>query len=186
MARLIFLGPPGAGKGTQAQSLAQAHHIPHISTGDILRNAVTQQTELGKKAQSYMDRGELVPDQLILDLVEERLNQSDAASGWILDGFPRTITQATFLDQLLSQIHQNCDYVVNFEVPDEILVARLLGRGRKDDTEEVIRHRLEVYRQQTAPLIDFYRERQQLVSIDGDQTIDQVNQKLGQILRPKV
>ncbi|MBF2045822.1 MAG: adenylate kinase [Elainella sp. C42_A2020_010] len=186
MARLIFLGPPGAGKGTQAQSLAQAHHIPHISTGDILRNAVAQQTELGKKAQSYMDRGELVPDQLILDLVEERLNQSDAASGWILDGFPRTITQATFLDQLLSQIHQNCDYVVNFEVPDEILVARLLGRGRKDDTEEVIRHRLEVYRQQTAPLIDFYRERQQLVSIDGDQTIDQVNQKLGQILRPKV
>ncbi|QYO68738.1 nucleoside monophosphate kinase [Leptolyngbya sp. 7M] len=103
----------------------------------------------------------------------------------MLDGFPRTITQATFLDQLLSQIHQNCDYVVNFEVPDEILVARLLGRGRKDDTEEVIRHRLEVYRQQTAPLIDFYRERQQLVSIDGDQTIDQVNQKLGQILRPK-
>ncbi|XQQ07355.1 MAG: adenylate kinase family protein [Leptolyngbya sp. IPPAS B-1204] len=97
MARLIFLGPPGAGKGTQAQSLAQAHHIPHISTGDILRNAVAQQTELGKKAQSYMDRGELVPDQLILDLVEERLNQSDAASGWILDGFPRTITQATFL-----------------------------------------------------------------------------------------
>jgi adenylate kinase len=186
VARLIFLGPPGAGKGTQAQSLAQAHNIPHISTGDILRNAVARQTELGIKAQSFMDRGELVPDQLILDLVQERLSQPDASSGWILDGFPRTIVQATFLDELLAQIHQNCDYVVNFEVPDEILVSRLLGRGRKDDTEEVIRNRLEVYRQQTAPLIDFYRERQQLVSIDGHQAIEQVNQKLSQILQPKL
>jgi adenylate kinase len=185
VARLIFLGPPGAGKGTQAQTLAQGHNIPHISTGDILRNAVARQTELGIKAQSYMDKGELVPDQLILDLVQERLSQPDATSGWILDGFPRTLAQASFLDELLSQIDQACDYVINFEVPDEILVERLLGRGRKDDTEEVIRHRLDVYRQQTAPLIDFYRERQQLVSIDGHQAIEQVNQKLNQILQAK-
>lgn len=181
MVRLIFLGPPGAGKGTQAQNLAQAHQIPHISTGDILRGAVAQQTELGLKAQAYMDKGELVPDQLILDLVKERLSQPDAEKGWILDGFPRTVAQATFLDQLLHSIQQNCDRVVNFEVPDEILVGRLLGRGRKDDTEAVIRHRLEIYHQQTAPLISFYHERNQLVSIDGNQPIEVVNQQLGQI-----
>jgi adenylate kinase len=183
VARLIFLGPPGAGKGTQAQTLAQAHHIPHISTGDILRAAVAQQSDLGKKAQSYMDKGELVPDQLILDLVEERLNQPDVGKGWILDGFPRTVTQATFLDNLLSQIHQSCDHVINFEVPDEVLVARLLGRGRKDDTEEVIRHRLYVYHQQTAPLIDFYQGRKQLVSVDGNQPVEAVNEKLNQIFQ---
>lgn len=181
MVRLIFLGPPGAGKGTQAQNLARAHQIPHISTGDILREAVAQQTELGLKAQAYMDKGELVPDQLILDLVKERLSQPDAKTGWILDGFPRTVAQATFLDQLLSSIQQSCDRVVNFEVPDEILVGRLLGRGRKDDTESVIRHRLDVYHQQTAPLISFYHERNQLVSIDGNQPIEVVNQQLEQI-----
>lgn len=185
MVRLIFLGAPGAGKGTQAQTLAQRQQIPHISTGDILRQAVAQQTDLGQKAQSYMDQGELVPDQLILDLVQERLKQSDTAAGWILDGFPRTVTQATFLDELLNRMSQACDHVVNFEVPDDILIARLLGRGRKDDTEEVIRHRLEVYRQQTAPLIDFYRDRQQLVSINGDQPIDQVNHQLDQIVQKK-
>lgn len=181
MVRLIFLGPPGAGKGTQAQTLAQAHQIPHISTGDILRSAVAQQTELGKKARVYMDQGELVPDQLMLDLVRERLSQPDTAAGWILDGFPRTVAQATFLDELLHQIHQSCDSVVNFEVPDAVLVMRLLGRGRQDDTEEVILNRLEVYHQQTAPLIDFYRQRQQLISIDGNQPIEQVNEKLYQI-----
>ncbi|MBF2002305.1 MAG: adenylate kinase [Synechococcales cyanobacterium M58_A2018_015] len=184
MVRLIFLGPPGAGKGTQALVLAQTHSIPHISTGDILRAAVAQKTELGQKAQSYMDKGELVPDQLILDMVRERLGQSDAAQGWILDGFPRTVVQATFLDQLLQEINQSCDGVVNFEVPDEVLVARLLGRGRKDDNEDVIRHRLEVYHQQTAPLIDFYRDRQQLFALDGNQSVDQVREALEQIVKP--
>ncbi|MCU0524585.1 MAG: adenylate kinase [Elainella sp. Prado103] len=182
MARLIFLGAPGAGKGTQAQVLAQAHGIPHISTGDILRQAVAEKTELGRKAQAYMDQGELVPDQLILDLVQERLNQSDAVSGWILDGFPRTVAQATFLDNLLHKMNQSCDYVVNFEVPDEVLVARLLGRGRKDDTESVICNRLEIYHEQTAPLINFYQARQQLVSIDGKQSIEQVNQQLAHLV----
>jgi adenylate kinase len=180
--RLIFLGPPGAGKGTQAQALAEAEKIPHISTGDILRSAVSQKTDLGKQAQSYMDQGELVPDQLILEMVRDRLKQHDVETGWILDGFPRTVAQAAFLDQLLQQMHQSCDWVINFDVPDEILVQRLLGRGRKDDTEGVIRHRLEVYRQQTAPLIDFYRERNQLVSVDGDKSIDQVTTELQQAI----
>lgn len=178
MTRLIFLGPPGAGKGTQAQALALAHSIPHISTGDILRHAVAQQTELGKKAQGYMDRGELVPDELILDLVRDRLSYPDVQAGWILDGFPRTVNQATFLEQLLQEINQPCERVINFDVPDEVLVARLLHRGRKDDTEEVIRHRLEVYRRQTAPLIDFYGSRNQLVFVNGDQPVETVAAEL--------
>lgn len=182
MARLIFLGPPGAGKGTQADTLAHLCHIPHISTGDILRSAVTQRTDLGIKAQSYMDQGELVPDQLILDLVRDRLNQPDVEKGWILDGFPRNVNQAVFLDQLLQEIEQTCDRVVNLEVPDEVLVARLLSRGRKDDNEEVIRNRLQVYREQTAPLIDFYSNRQQLISVDGNRSVEQVNGDLKQII----
>lgn len=182
MTRLIFLGPPGAGKGTQAQALAQAEGIPHISTGDILRAAVSQQTELGQKAQSYMDKGELVPDHLILEMVRERLSHDDVNSGWILDGFPRTVVQAQFLDELLQEMHQSCDWVVNFDVPDVILVERLLGRGRRDDTEEVIRNRLDVYRQQTEPLISFYQERNQLISVDGDRPIEQVTSELQQVV----
>ncbi|MBE9177477.1 adenylate kinase [Oculatella sp. LEGE 06141] len=184
MTRLIFLGPPGAGKGTQAQTLAKSCSIPHISTGDILRAAVAQKTDLGLKAQSYMEQGELVPDVLIIDLVRERLNQTDVKQGWILDGFPRTVGQAVSLDDMLKEINQTCDGVINFDVPDEILVTRLLGRGRLDDTESVIRHRLEVYREQTAPLIAFYRDRQQLVSVDGNQPIEAVNAHLKQLVYP--
>ncbi|MBD1840623.1 adenylate kinase [Coleofasciculus sp. FACHB-64] len=186
MTRLIFLGPPGAGKGTQAHILAQELEIPHVSTGDILRNAKAAGTELGLKAKSYMDRGELVPDALILDLVRDRLTQTDAQSGWILDGFPRNVSQATFLDELLQKLDQVSDYVLNLEVADEVLVDRMLERGRKqgrtDDTEEVIRHRLEVYRNQTAPLIDFYKQRQQLVSIDGDRSLEEVTSALKQVV----
>jgi adenylate kinase len=181
--RLIFLGPPGAGKGTQAQSLAAAHGIPHISTGEILRSAVTQQTVLGQQAKAYMDAGDLVPDALILEMVRDRLTQSDTASGWLLDGFPRTVTQATFLDQLLQEISQSCDRVINFDVPDEKLVARLLGRGRQDDHEDVIRNRLVVYRAQTEPLIEFYQGRGELVAIDGDQSVEQVTQDLEAALK---
>ncbi|MEW5857163.1 MAG: adenylate kinase [Cyanobacteriota bacterium] len=186
MTRLIFLGPPGAGKGTQAHILAQELEIPHISTGDILRNAKAAGTELGLKAKSYMDRGELVPDALILDLVRDRLSQTDTQPGWILDGFPRNVSQATFLDKLLQELDQASDCVLNLEVPDEVLVERMLERGRKqgrtDDTEEVIRRRLEVYRTQTAPLIDFYEQRQQLVSVDGDRSLEEVTSALKQVV----
>ncbi|MCL1471308.1 adenylate kinase [Argonema antarcticum] len=174
MTRLIFLGAPGAGKGTQAKTLADLCAIPHISTGDILRNEVTQGTPLGVKAKSYQEGGELVPDHLILDMMRERLNQPDTKDGWILDGFPRNVTQAGFLDNLLKELDQKCDRVVNLDVPDEELVSRLLGRGRPDDTEEVIRRRLEVYREQTAPLIDYYRDRHQLVSIEGSRSMAEV------------
>jgi adenylate kinase len=180
--RLIFLGPPGAGKGTQAQILAEHLHIPHISTGDILRQAMKEQTPLGIKAQSYVDSGELVPDQLVQDLVEERLEQADAKSGWILDGFPRKVTQAAFLEELLQKTGQGGERVVNLDAPDDVVVTRLLSRGRKDDTEEVIRRRLEIYRNDTAPLIDYYSDRQKLLTINGDQSQEEVTHELKKTL----
>ncbi len=182
MTRLIFLGPPGAGKGTQAQMLAVDCAVPHISTGDILRAAVADCTDLGKKAEAYMSAGELVPDELILDLIRERLAQEDAQVGWVLDGFPRNVSQAEFLIKLLEQIEQPADFVVNLDVADDVIVTRLLKRGRSDDEESVIRHRLDVYRQQTAPLIDFYRNRQQLVSVDGNQPMEAVYASLQAVI----
>ncbi|MEM8611945.1 MAG: adenylate kinase [Cyanobacteria bacterium P01_H01_bin.105] len=183
MIRVIFLGPPGAGKGTQASVLSEGFDVPHISTGDILRSAVADKSELGQKAESYMNAGELVPDDLILDLIRERLGQEDADKGWILDGFPRNVSQANFLDKLLQEIEQPCECVLNLEVPDDVLISRLLARGRQDDNEEVIRNRLEVYRQQTEPLIEFFRSRQQLVSIDGHQPMESVAADLNQVLQ---
>lgn len=156
--------------------------VPHISTGDILRAAVADGTDLGKKAEAFMSAGELVPDALILDLIRERLNQDDAQAGWVLDGFPRNVPQAEFLIKLLDQIAQPADFVINLDVADEVIVTRLLKRGRTDDEESVIRHRLEVYRQQTAPLIDFYRDRQQLVSVDGSQPMDAVYASLRAVI----
>ncbi|MDA0265851.1 MAG: adenylate kinase [Cyanobacteria bacterium] len=186
MTRLVFLGPPGAGKGTQAKQFSVLCAVPHISTGDILRSAVSQGTELGKKAQLYMNAGELVPDVLILDLIRERLSSPDVSPGWLLDGFPRNVEQAIFLDTLLEEIGQPFECVVNLDVPDEVLVSRLVQRGldegRADDTEGTIRNRLEVYRQRTEPLIDFYRSRQQLVSIDGNQPIEVVTAELNKIV----
>jgi adenylate kinase len=143
---------------------------------------VAEGTELGNKAAQYMSAGELVPDELILDLIKERLSQDDAQAGWVLDGFPRNVPQAEFLGKLLEQIEQPADFVVNLDVTDEVIVARLLKRGRADDEESVIRHRLEVYRQQTEPLIDFYRSRQQLVSIDGNQVMEVVYASLQQVI----
>ncbi|MEG3918310.1 adenylate kinase [Microcoleus sp. POL10_C6] len=189
--KLIFMGPPGAGKGTQAQILAAHWKIPHISTGDILRACVVAKTALGLKAKAYMDAGELVPDELLMDIVQERMNQPDASAGWILDGFPRTVAQAAFFDKLLCDVRgaggstsgKDCDLrAVNLEVPDNILVARLLSRGRLDDNEETIRRRLQVYREQTEPLIEFYSARQQLVAVDGDRDMELITAELQQAL----
>ena len=180
--RLIFLGPPGAGKGTQAQVLAENHQIPHISTGDILRAAVAQQTPLGQQAKDYMSRGELVPDALILSLIQDRLSYEDAAGGWILDGFPRNVSQAAFLEELLTELNQNADCVLNLEVPDEVLVERLLARQRKDDNEATIRRRLEVYHQDTVPVIDFYQQRETLKTIDGDRDLETVTESLNKAI----
>ncbi|GAB4235726.1 MAG: adenylate kinase [Stanieria sp.] len=182
MKRLIFLGPPGAGKGTQAQILSKLYQIPHISTGDILRQAVKEQTLLGQKAQSYMDRGELVPDELILDLIEERLSQPDTEKGWILDGFPRNVSQAAFLEKLLQKINLSADFVLNLEVPDEVLIERMLARGRKDDNKETISRRLEIYREQTAPVIDFYRQRKLLKVVNGDLNLESVTSLLKAVM----
>jgi adenylate kinase len=189
--QLIFMGPPGAGKGTQAQLLAALWKIPHISTGDILRACVVAKTDLGQKAQSYMDRGELVPDELLMDIVQERMNQPDAKSGWILDGFPRTVPQAAFFDRLLCDVDgaggsksgKDCALrAVNLDVPDNVLVTRLLSRGRQDDNEETIRRRLQVYREQTEPLIEFYRNREQLIAVDGDRQMQEVTAELQKAL----
>jgi adenylate kinase len=188
--QLIFMGPPGAGKGTQAQILAALWKIPHISTGDILRACVVAKTALGLQAKAYMDAGELVPDQLLMDIIQERMNQPDANAGWILDGFPRTVAQAAFFDTLLCDVSgaggksgKDCDIrAVNLDVPDNILVTRLLSRGRQDDNEETIRRRLQVYREQTEPLIEFYSVREQLVAVDGDRDTELVTAELHQAL----
>lgn len=182
MTRLIFLGPPGAGKGTQAKVLSENCNVPHISTGDILRAAVKAKSELGQKAEGYMSAGELVPDDLILDLIRERLGEDDASNGWLLDGFPRNVEQAEFLNKLLEEIGQTCEIVINLEVPDDVLVTRMLDRGRNDDKEDVIRNRLEVYRKQTEPLIALYTGSEQLVSVNGNQEMDTVSEALQKLV----
>ena len=186
MMRLIFLGAPGAGKGTQAANLAQTWQIPHISTGDILRQAVADRTPLGVKAKSFMDAGELVPDTLVIALIEERLGQPDAGTGWILDGFPRNLVQADSLNALLERLEQPCDRAVYFDVETEALVERMLARGRKDDNEETIRRRLQVYREQTTPLIDFYHQQGCLAQIDGNRSVEEVTISLNEALKAAV
>jgi len=181
--KLVFLGPPGAGKGTQAARLAGFYNVPHVSTGEILRSNVARQTPLGIQAKEYMSRGDLVPDSLIRNMIEQRLAEPDTQVGWILDGFPRNVNQASFVDELLSKKNESGDRssffrVINLVVPDEVLVKRLLGRGRADDNEETIRHRLQIHHQETEPLIDFYKKRDRLVSIDGDRPVDEVARAL--------
>ena len=176
--RLIFLGPPGAGKGTQAKILANQWQIPHISTGDILREAIQGKTSLGIQAATYVEAGELVPDLLIMAIMRERFGREDVEKGWILDGFPRTLAQANALDQLLQIMRQPYGQVVYFEVPSDVLVKRLLERGRVDDTEETIGRRLEIYQEQTTPLIDFYQRRHCLKTIEGNLPVSEINQRL--------
>lgn len=199
--KVIMLGAPGAGKGTQAKKIAAKYHVPHISTGDIFRANIKNGTELGKKAKTYMDQGLLVPDELVVDLVVDRVNQEDCGDGYVLDGFPRTIPQAEALDKALAALGQKVDYAINVEVPDENIVTRMGGRRacvgcgatyhleyaptkeegicdacggnlilRDDDKPETVQKRLNVYHEQTQPLIDFYKNKGVLKEVDG--TVD--------------
>ncbi|HEQ98704.1 MAG TPA: adenylate kinase [candidate division Zixibacteria bacterium] len=198
---LVMLGPPGSGKGTQASRLAERLDLHHLSTGDMLRSAVKNETELGKKAKEYMDKGDLVPDSLILDMIRETI-KNDQGAGFIFDGFPRTIPQAEGLDRMLQSESEALDGALNLEVSDQEVIKRLSGRyfcpqcqrtynypsnlpkkegicdecgvelqKRKDDSEDVVRNRLEVYKKQTQPLIDYYKDKSILVNVDGERDI---------------
>jgi adenylate kinase len=178
--RLLFLGPPGAGKGTQAQQLAAQHGLLHLSTGDLLRAEVKAGTALGQEAEAVMSRGELVSDALVLAIVRSRLEGH--AGGWLLDGFPRNVTQADALAALLDSLGQQIELVVLMELDDDVLLQRLLSRGRADDNEAVIRHRLEVYREQTAPLISYYRERGLLAAVEASGSIETIATRIEALL----
>jgi adenylate kinase len=178
--RLLFVGPPGAGKGTQAERLAASHGLLHLSTGDLLRAEVKAGSDLGKEAEAVMNRGELVSDALVLAIVRSRLQNH--SGGWLLDGFPRNLAQAEALDELLSKLNQPLQSVLLMELDDEELVQRLLARGRADDNEEVIRHRLSVYREQTAPLINHYEQRGQLKRVLSTGTIEAVASQINAAL----
>lgn len=203
--KIIMLGAPGAGKGTQAKKIAEKYSIPHISTGDIFRANIKNGTELGKKAKTYMDQGLLVPDELVVDLVVDRVKQDDCSNGYVLDGFPRTIPQAEALDKALAAMGEAMDYAINVEVPDENIVRRMSGRRacvdcgatyhivyaptkeenicdnchgelilREDDKPETVQKRLNVYHEQTQPLIDYYTKEGILKSVDGTKDLEEV------------
>ncbi|MFN6340277.1 MAG: adenylate kinase [Cyanobacteriota bacterium] len=178
--RLLFLGPPGAGKGTQAQLLSASHHLLHLSTGDLLRAEVQAGTPLGQEAEAVMARGELVSDDLVLAIVRHRLEAH--SGGWLLDGFPRNLPQAIALDGLLAELGQSIELVVLMELEEPQLLLRLLGRGRADDNEAVIRHRLEVYRDQTAPLIAHYQAQSLLRSVEASGTVDEISARIASLL----
>jgi adenylate kinase len=183
---LILFGPPGAGKGTQGQRLSATYGIPEISTGNILRTAVREGTLLGKEAKSYMDRGALVPDSVMIGIVKDRLMSADTKSGFILDGFPRTLTQAEALAQTLQDSGRPIEHVISIEVPEAELWQRLTGRrnieGRQDDADEAIKHRLEVYRRDTALLLQYYQQNGLLRSINGVGTVDEVFARITAVL----
>ena len=208
--KIIMLGAPGAGKGTQAKKIAAKYDIPHISTGDIFRANIKNGTELGKKAKTYMDQGLLVPDELVVDLVVDRVNQEDCKKGYVLDGFPRTIPQAEALDKALSGMGQKLDYAIDVDVPDENIIRRMSGRRacvgcgatyhleyaptkkegicggelilRDDDKPETVKKRLDVYHEQTQPLIDYYTKAGILKTVDGTVDIEDVFRAITEIL----
>ena len=211
--KIIMLGAPGAGKGTQADKICAKYNIPHISTGDIFRANIKNNTELGQKAKSYMDKGELVPDELVVDLVVDRIKADDCTNGYVLDGFPRTIPQAEALDAALAAINDKVDYAINVEVPDENIINRMSGRRacvacgatyhivhiptkvegvcdkcgadlilRDDDKPETVKNRLNVYHEQTQPLIDYYTAKNVLHEVDGTKAMEDVFSSIGSIL----
>ena len=170
--RMVLLGPPGAGKGTQAQKLADHLDVPQVSTGDLFRHNISNGTELGLQAKKYLDAGDLVPATLTNALVDDRLDDTDVATGFILDGYPRSVEQAEALDAMLNKRGLELDAVLEFRVPEEELVSRLKGRGRADDTEDIIRNRFKVYRDETAPLLHHYSG--VLVTVDAVGELDEV------------
>ena len=186
--RLVLLGPPGSGKGTQAARLNDYLQVPHISTGDLLRAEVAAGSPLGMQAKEVMARGDFVSDEILLGMLEDRLARSDTANGFILDGYPRNQVQADALGALLKKIGQPMDYAVQLEVPTDLLVDRIAGRaaaeGRADDTPEVVRNRLEKYTSQTAPVIDYYRQHGQLTVVNGVGSLDEVFSRMVEALSP--
>lgn len=179
--RLVLVGPPGAGKGTQAKTLSDELGVPHISTGDLFRAHISEQTDLGKEVQEYLDSGELVPDEVTNEMVRVRLAQPDAANGFLLDGFPRNTAQAGVLGGMLAAEGHALDAVLEFQVPEDVVVERLLARGRTDDKEDVIRHRQQVYRTETAPLLDYYSDI--VVTIDAVGEVDEISERALRALR---
>lgn len=188
--RLLIIGPPGAGKGTQAARIAERYGVPAISTGDIFRSNISGGTELGKRVKAIIDAGELVPDSLTNEIVEDRLSQDDAAHGFLLDGYPRTVDQVHALDAMLAPQGAALDAVILLDADTDEVVTRLVKRaeaeGRSDDTEEVIRHRQQVYAEQTAPLVDVFAARDALVRVEGLGSIDEVAERITSALEAKV
>jgi adenylate kinase len=188
--RLVLLGAPGSGKGTQATRLKEQLGVPHISTGDLLRAAVAAGTPLGLQAQAVMARGELVSDEIVLGMLEERFSQPDIAKGFILDGYPRNLAQASALDALLHRLNLPVDVAVQLDVSTELLIQRIAGRaqaeGRADDTPDAVANRLRVYSDQTAPVIDYYRERGRLVCVFGVGALDEVSGRILAAIRSAV
>ena len=211
--KIVLLGPPGAGKGTQAKSISNRYSIPHISTGDIFRKNISENTPLGIEAKSYMDNGQLVPDEVTINMVKDRLQQDDCKNGYLLDGFPRTVHQAEALDNFLTEREESIDTALLIEVPKEFILERMTGRRvclscgasyhikfnppavdgvcdvcgdnviqRKDDVEETVKERLDVYERQTQPLIDFYKEKNLLSTVDGTKAINEVFESICNIL----
>lgn len=183
MTRLVLVGPPGAGKGTQAVALSEKLRIPHISTGDLFRAHVGEQTPLGQEAKRYLDSGELVPDSVTNEMVRERLAEPDAKVGFLLDGFPRNTKQADVLGEILGEVDTKLNAVIQLQVSEDVVVERLLSRGRSDDTEEVIRRRQQIYVSETAPLLEYYSDI--LVRVDGVGSVDEISARVLEALRDR-
>ena len=176
--KLVFLGGSGAGKTTQAQRLCKYFEIPLISTGEILREAIAQTSDLGRKAQPYMAKGELVPDEMMIEFIRQRLSKSDVNNGWLLEGYPRTAFQAEELDFLLDDLAQKLDWAIYLQVPEAVMVSRSLGRSLPDDQPEIVQRRVELFYDRTVPILEYYDRRRRLLTINGDQRPEMVQQSI--------